>query len=45
MGYISKFWENLWNNITKENLRPLEELFGKEIDIDNEFKQKIFGTK
>ena len=45
MGDISKFWENLWNNITKENLRPLEELLGKEVDIDNEFKQKIFGTK
>ena len=32
---ISKFWDNLGNNITKENLRQLEELLGKAIDIDN----------
>ena len=38
---ISKFWDNLGNNITKENLRQLEELLGKAIDIDNESKQKI----
>ena len=33
---ISNFWENIGNNITKENLRQLEELLGKAIDIDNE---------
>jgi hypothetical protein len=38
---ISKFWDNLGNNITKENLRQLEDLLGKAIDIDNESKQKI----
>ena len=41
IGDISKFWENLGNNITKENLRQLEELLGKAIDIDNESKQQI----
>ena len=41
IGDISKFWENVGNNITKENLRQLEELLGKAIDIDNESKQQI----
>ena len=38
---ISKFWDNLGNNITKENLKQLEELLGKAIDIDNESKKQI----
>ena len=38
---ISNFWENIGNNITKENLRQLEELLGKAIDIDNESKKQI----
>ena len=38
---ISKFWDNLGNDITKENLKQLEELLGKAIDIDNESKQQI----
>jgi hypothetical protein len=38
---ISNFWENIGNNITKENLRQLEELLGKAIDIDNESKKQV----
>ena len=32
---ISKFWDNLGNNINKENLKQLEDLLEKVIDIDN----------
>ena len=38
---ISKFWDNLGNNITKENLKQLEDLLRKAIDIDEESKQQI----
>ena len=38
---ISKFWDNLGNNINKENLKQLEDLLEKVIDIDNETKQQI----
>ena len=41
IGDVLKFWDNLGNNITKENLRQLEGLLGKVIDIDNETKQQI----
>ena len=38
---VSKFWDNLGNNITKENLKQLEDLLEKVIDIDNNAKQQI----
>ena len=41
IGDVLKFWDNLGNNITKENLSQLEELLGKVIDIDNETRQQI----
>ena len=37
---VLKFWDNLGNNISKENLKQLEELLGK-VDIDNNEKQQI----
>ena len=36
-----KFWDNLWNNIAKDNINQLEELLRKVIDIDNETRQQI----
>ena len=37
---VLKFWDNLGNNISKENLKQLEDLLGK-VDIDNNEKQQI----
>ena len=37
---VLKFWDNLGNNINKENLKQLEDLLGK-VDIDNNEKQQI----
>ena len=37
---VLKFWDNLGNNLSKENLKQLEELLGK-VDIDNKEKQQI----
>ena len=37
---VLTFWDNLGNNISKENLRQLEELLGK-VDIDKKQKQLI----
>ena len=41
IGDVLNFWDSLGNNITKENLRQLEELLGKVNDIDNETRQQI----
>lgn len=38
---VSKFWDNLGNNITKENLKQFEDLLAKVVDIDSEAKQQI----
>ena len=38
---VLKFWDNLGNNINKENLKQFEELLGKVVDIDNNAKQQI----
>ena len=37
---VLKFWDNLGNNINKENLKQLKELLEK-VDIDNNEKQQI----
>ena len=38
---VSKFWDNLGNNITKQNLIDLEELLEKAIDIESDTKNQI----